>query len=105
METAGEWSRTMPFAGPETTLVATILLAAEGDFLHDKIRALAGSQPRSTTFQQLARRLNNFRRTFQGRPDPSAQPTRPSAQHRRSQTYLEELPAQRADFRQPSFRA
>jgi hypothetical protein len=58
----------MPVAGPETTLAATILLAAEGDFPGDKIRVLARSQVRSTTFQQLARRLNNFRETEDERP-------------------------------------
>ena len=51
----------MPFAGPETTLAATILLGTEGDFPREETRALARPQLRSTTFQQLARRLNNFR--------------------------------------------
>jgi hypothetical protein len=50
----------MLFEGPETTLAATILLATEGHDRREEIRALARSQVRSTTFQQLARRLNNF---------------------------------------------
>src|SRR5258708_18231646 len=56
----------MPFAGPETTLAATILDAARGDASEREFALWRSPQLCSTTFQQLARRLNDFRENIPG---------------------------------------
>ncbi len=52
----------MPFPEPETALAATIVAEVEAEVIRGAIVRLGASQGPSTTFQSLARRLNDLHR-------------------------------------------